>query len=67
MQDNKSGGFFDSLLDFNGDGKTDFTDTVILAAILNEMDNRRREKREQSAYDPTEKIVDLDDMDIKGI
>lgn len=61
----KDSGFFGTMFDLNGDGKTDAAEAALMFMMFDEM--QQEEEREQQSRCSADKIVDLDDLDIEGI
>lgn len=58
-------GIFGTMFDLNGDGKTDAAEAALMFMLFDELD--QEEQCEKQARYPSDKIVDLDDLDIEGI
>lgn len=61
----KDSGLFGTMFDLNGDGKTDAAEAALMFMMFDELE--QEEQREKQARYSTDKIVDLDDLDIEGI
>lgn len=61
----KDSGFFRTMFDLNGDGKTDAAEAALMFMMFDEM--QQEEEREQQSRYSADKIIDLDDLDIEGI
>ncbi len=70
-------GLFGTLFDLNGDGRTDVAEAALMCMLFDEMQKKEECKRQAQEIsgrsfdlddlDIVDGLMDLDDMDIKGI